>query len=1292
MNVEALNQGLDEIVGRHEALRTTFSDIDGKPLQSILASGNPAFSIVDLRHLAEGEVVKEAYRLGFAEANRPFNLGAGPLIRITDLRLAEHEHWLLVTVHHIVWDGWSSSVFFQELESLYEFYGFGDRANFPSLPIQYADFACWQRDWLNGDTLEQQLDYWRQNLAGADAVVDLPSDRPRPPMLTRQGARHSIDLPIEEINRIKSGSRREGVTLFMTLMGGLKVLLHRYTAQTDIVVGSPIAGRNRIEIEDLIGFFVNTLAMRSQVSGNMSFKDVLRGEKEAAMGAYGHQDVPFEKLVEELEPERDLARNPIFQVMFVLQNGPEVVMRLSGMKVTPITIHSETAKFDLSLDVVERAEGLRIGFEYSKDLFDHTTIERLANHYSNVLNRVVDDTGRLVSDIGLLTPMEKHQLEFEWNDTCGPVGGSGDALARDSIGELFDGQARMTPDSVAAVQDEIQISYELLNRRANQLANYLLGQDLGLEFVAGICFDRSIEMLVAMAGVLKAGGAYLPIDASYPPERLALIFNDLSPRILLTQDRFRGAFSALIANLVCLDSNEDVFASQSDGFPSQITDVESLAYIMYTSGSTGGPKGVSVRHRSVLRLVKGVKYADLGPDEVILQFAPASFDASTFEIWGALLNGGRVALASAQKASLEEIGDIIQQQQITTLWLTAGLFHQMVDGNIEGLKGVRQLLAGGDVLSVPHARRLLDQYRGHLTLINGYGPTENTTFTCCNPISSSQQLTADSFPIGRPIADTQIRVLDRLFGEAPIGVVGELTIGGDGLARVYANRPALTAERFVPDPFSAKPGLRLYRTGDLVRTRPNSDVQFLGRFDNQVKVRGFRIELGEIESALSGYCGLRESVVTACIDEDGDKTLVAYLVMDSGIAANTSELRGYLKDRLPEYMVPSSYVVLEQFPLTANGKINRQALPKPNRLRNVIDGELAPARTPVEEVIRGIWADVLKLDELGIHDNFFELGGHSLLATQVVSRIRKILSIEVPLRLLFEFPTVAGMARGVEIEIRRLRKLQVPPIERVPRDEFLPLSYAQERLWFVGQLLGGGAVYNTALPIHMEGAINLWALEQSLGEIARRHEALRTTLPAADGRPAQRIHEFRPMQVAVVDLRDLTDSHPLSIDLIKAEAQKLFDLDEGPLLRAAVLRISDDEHILLLTVHHTVFDGWSLGIFTRELKILHEQCVNGRPSAMPEIEIQYADFSVWQRRWLEGQVLDKQVAYWTGQMEGAPEQLELPADHSISGTPRFEGGTHRFWLAKGVTDQLYSVSRAEGVTLFMALMSGLTVL
>ncbi|HEY6333986.1 MAG TPA: amino acid adenylation domain-containing protein, partial [Blastocatellia bacterium] len=845
------------------------------------------------------------------------------------------------------------------MDSLYDLYGRGEPSSLPPLPLQYPDFACWQRDWLQGNTLEPQLSYWRQNLKDPDAVVDLPGDRPRPSVLTRKGERISVDLSIEATRRLKSACTTQGVTLFMMLMGALKVLLHRYTAQTDIVVGSPIACRNRLEIEDLIGFFVNTLAMRSFVTGDLTFAEVLRREKETALGAYAHQDVPFEKLVEELDPERDLARNPIFQVMFVLQSGPEVILRLSGMDVAPVTVYSQTAKFDLSLAVGEIADGLRIGFEYASDLFDYTTIQRLADHYTNLMSRAAFNSGLTVSGVSLLTASEEHQLAVEWNDTQCSHDSEG------SIDRVFAEQVSMTPDSIAAVCAEAQLTYRALDRSSNRLANRLVALEPGQEFVAGLCFERSIDMVVTIIAVLKAGGAYLPLDPSYPPERLESIISDVSPSVLLVQDQFKDAFSFARAHLICPDSASETPSAISDAAPPQLSNAETLAYVMYTSGSTGGPKGVTVRHKSVLRLVKEAGYVNLSSEDRILQLASISFDASTFEIWGALLNGGHMVLFPGQRASLDEIGEVLQQEQITTLWLTAGLFHQMVDSAIEGVRGVRQLLAGGDILSVSHAHKVLERFPGRVTVINGYGPTENTTFTCCNPVHSSQDLTEDAFPIGRPIADTQVHVLDPLLGRSPIGVMGELLIGGEGLARGYARRPLLTAEKFVPNPFGAEPGGRLYRTGDLVRCRPNSAIQFLGRFDHQVKVRGYRIELGEIESVLSEYPGLLESVVVAYTDGDGDKRLIAYVVMDKTSTTNASELRTYLKTRLPEYMAPSSYIVLDEFPLTGNGKVNRRALPMPDRIRS--DGESARARTPVEEVIRDIWADVLKVDELGIH-------------------------------------------------------------------------------------------------------------------------------------------------------------------------------------------------------------------------------------------------------------------------------------------------------------------------------------
>ena len=870
------------------------------------------------------------------------------------------------------------------------------------------------------------LAYWKKQLADAPLALNLPTDQPRPATPTYQTGHQSLALSPSLFKSLERLSQQADVTLFMTLLAAFQTLLHRYTGQDDIVLGLPIAGRGQIETQELIGCSVNTLVLRTNLAGNPTFWQLLERVRETALGAYAHQDLPFEKLVEILQPDRDMSRSSLFQVLFALQNTSGEERVLPGLKVSRVETEREMVKFDLSLTVFERSEGLTGIFEYNMDLFDAVTIERMAGHFQTLVEGIVFNPEQRLSDLPILAEAEGYQILVEWNDT------ETDYPRTECIHELFEAQVERRPEAVAVIFEDQQLTYAELNRRANQLAHHLRELGIGPEVLVGICVERSLEMVVGILGILKAGGAYLPLDPAYPQERLAFMLADTKAPVLLTQAHLAEVLPQHQAQLVCLDMDWQTIAQAStDNLANNVT-TNNLAYVMYTSGSTGRPKGISIIHRSIVRLVKKTNYAKLTEAEIFLQYAPISFDAATLELWGSLLNGGLLVVPPAQTLSLEELGQILQRYRVTTLWLTAGLFHLMVDQQLENLKNVRQLLAGGDVLSVPHVKKFLETLGG-CTLINGYGPTENTTFTCCYPMTDVSQIGA-SVSIGRPIANTQVYILDRYLRPVPVGVPGELYIGGNGLARDYFNRPELTAEKFIPHPFSDKPGDRLYKTGDLVRFLPNSNIEFFGRIDHQVKIRGFRIELGEIETALGQHPAVREAVVVVREDQPGDKHLVAYIVCDVEKVPASRELRSYLKEKLPDYMVPTTFMLLKTLLLTPNGKIDRRVLPAPEILRPELGETFVPPRNPIEGMIAAIWAKVLGLEQVGVYDNFFELGGHSLLATQVISHLRHTFQFDLPFRSLFEAPTVADLAERLEV-VRWATQVSLSS-DRMHQDEY----------------------------------------------------------------------------------------------------------------------------------------------------------------------------------------------------------------------------------------------------------------
>ncbi len=1015
--VAALERSINEILRRHEALRTTFAAVDGQLVQVITPPVNLPLSVVDLTELSETEQLALVQRL----VQQPFDLTSGPLWQTNLLRLGESEHALLLNIHHIVFDDWSFAVFLQELTALYKAFCAGRPSPLPELPIQYADFAVWQRQWLQGEVLEKQLSYWKQQLDGAPVVVELPTDRPRPARQTYRGARQSIMLSKQVSEALKVLSQQEGVTLFMVLLAAFGTLLYRYTGQEDILVGSPIAGRNQLETEGLIGFFVNTLAMRTYLGGNPTFRELLVRVRQVALGAYSHQDLPFEKLVEELQPERDPSRSPLVQVMFVLQNAPKSTLGFSGLMLNFQDIDIGTAKFDLTLELQENKEGLRGWFEYNTDLFDAGTVHRMVGHFQTLLESIPQDPEQKLSQLPLLTAAQRHQLLVEWNDTQA-------SYPQDAcIHELFEAQVERTPNAVAVVFEDQQLTYRELNARANQLAHYLRRSGVGPEVKVGICIERSLEMVVGLLGILKAGGAYVPLDPAYPKERLAFMIADTQTPVLLTQKHLVKVLPKHSAKVVCLDArsgewgkspNYPLFSSS----PPPLVQAANLAYVMYTSGSTGRPKGVSIIHRGVVRLVCGTDYANLTSGQVFLQLAPISFDASTFEIWGCLLNGARLVVFPAHTPSLSELGQVLERYQITTLWLSAGLFNLMVDQQLEYLLPLRQLLAGGDVLSVPHVNKLLLLEECHL--INGYGPTESTTFACSHLMSAPHQV-GTSVPIGRPISNTQVYVLDHYLKPVPQGLPGELHIGGDGLARGYLNQPELTAQKFIPHPFSNQPGARLYKTGDLARYLPDGKIEFLGRIDNQVKIRGFRIELGEIEAILSQHPAVRTAVVIAREDMPGEKRLVAYLIAKQ--PASISTLRSFCLELLPDYMMPSAFMFLDALPLTPNGKVDRRALPYPTQARPALSGGFVAPRDPLEHQLTQIWEELLNIKPIGIQDNFFELGGHSLLAVRMMHQIELVCAQKLPLSTLFAKATVEHLAKVLLQQDRR--DFQSPLVE-----------------------------------------------------------------------------------------------------------------------------------------------------------------------------------------------------------------------------------------------------------------------
>ncbi|RKH50279.1 non-ribosomal peptide synthetase [Corallococcus llansteffanensis] len=1128
-----------------------------------------------------------------------------------------------------------------------------------------------------GDAVEARLGWWKARLQDAPPALLLPTDLPRPAVQTFEGAHLSSRASPALSRAVEALGQRYGVTPFMTLLAGFHALLARYSGQDDLVIGAPLAGRQRQELEGLIGFFVNTLPLRIQASRDASFRDLVGLVRDVSLSAFAHQDLPFEQLVNALQLERDPSRTPLFQVMFVLQNaGSPTDRTLPGLSVEALDVETGMAKFDLTLFATETPEGLSFLWEYNTALFEEATVARMAEHYTRLLEAAVAEFERPLSRLPLLSTEERQRLLETWNDTRAD-------FPRDaSLPALFEEQVVRAPDAIAVEFEGRRLTYAELDLRANQLAHHLrrLGVDVGT--LVGLCTGRSLEMVVATLAILKAGGAYVPLDPTYPAERLGFMARDTRLPVLLVQPGLEAKLPALDARVVVLEPSWSTFAHESPAAPRIAVPAEALAYVMYTSGSTGRPKGVCIPHRGVVRLVKGASFARFGPEEVFLQLAPISFDAATMELWGALLHGAKLVVFAAHQPSLEELGQTLERQGITTLFLTTALFEQMAMAQPQALARMRQVMTGGDVLPPVAARRLLEVGRG---VINAYGPTENTSFSTTFTVTAAQDLDRP-VPIGRPIANSTAYVLDALGAPVPVGVAGELYVGGDGLSWGYLRQPALTAERFVPHPFSTTPGARLYRTGDRARWRADGVLDFLGRNDAQVKLRGFRIEPGEIETALKESPGVKDAVVVVREYAPGDQRLVAYVV---GAEVDPGALRTNLAARLPAHLVPSAFVKLERLPLTPSGKVDRKALPAPDAGPAGQDTYVAP-REGWEALVAELWAPLLGVRRVGAHDHFFELGGHSLLATRVVSRLRDVLQQDVPVRLLFEAPTVARFAERLEALGQRERGPQPPPIVAVSHEGPLPLSFAQQRLWFLARLDPEGSAYNVPFFLRLEGPLDVAALEGALDALVQRHEALRTTFSEEHGQPVQRVSAHQPLTLVLetVEEVDAALREKALRQRAEAEVRKPFDLEQGPLVRATLVRTAPDRHGLLLVMHHIVCDFWSIDILVRELKTLYSARLRNEPTALPELPVQYPDFAHWQRQVMQGETLESQRSWWKQQLEGAPLALELPTDRPRPAVQSFKGLQLPRPLPASLPAAIQTLARDAGVTPFMLLLAG----
>ena len=1400
LSAPALAGALTELTRRHEALRTTFAEEGEETVQVVAPPGGGApWAWVDLRGLPAGRRDGEARRLAEREARRPFDLARGPLFRAAVIRVGgaverggAAEHLLVLGLHHAITDGWSLGVLGRELSALYRAARAGAPPALPDLPIQYGDYALWQGERLSGELLAAELTYWRQRLAGAPPALDLPADRPRPAVAGHLGATRVRSLPSAAAHALSELARAEGASPFMAGLALFATLLHRYTQAEDLVVATPVAGREREETRGLIGLFVNTLAVRVDLSGAPGFRELLRRVRRGVLADLTHQELPFERLVAALQPERSRAHDPLAQVMAAAAEGEghAASLALPGIAAEVLPLGTGTVKFDLALTVEPEGDvgrggagGLAVRLDYRTDLFDGTTIDGMLAALAALAEGIAADPYQPVNELPLLSPSERHRLLREWNDAPGfrfetdPPAPSAAAARRhfaDSedpalLHAWVERQARLTPDAVAVATDGVALSYGELDRRAGQLADQLAALGVGPEVPVGVAMERRPELVVALLGILKAGGAYLPLDPAYPAARLALMLDDAQAPVVLTERHLvarlpetaaRGGVALLTPGewdgcsgdgdaqdrdracqrrQVAADQASTVDAqrigaaeprqapSGADGIeppagegsrsraqavkrpsthagnPAErgpavelshgitapvvvadtVTTADNLAYLIYTSGSTGRPKGVAIEHRSASALIAWAKSA-FTAEELTAVFAATSinFDLSVFELFVPLACGGRVVLGR-DALELPRLGEAAAVTLVNTVpSAMAELLRQravppsVVTVNLAGEPLTRRL--AGEVHETGSVRRLL----------NLYGPSEDTTYSTIAAVPAGVTPT-----IGRPVAGSQAYLLDRRLRPVPRGAAGELCLGGRGLSRGYLRRPALTAERYVPDPFGP-PGSRLYRTGDLARHRAGGELEYLGRFDHQVKVRGFRIELGEVEAALLRHPAVGEAVVVAQRPAAGDARLVAYLAAaGEGVPPSVPELRRHLAASLPDYMVPSRFVVLDELPRTPNGKVDRRALPDPE----VAEAPPAAAETPagpVEEVVAAVWSEVLGVERIGRRDDFFELGGHSLLATRVVARLEEAFGVALGVGTLFDAPSVAELAAAVGRAYEARAGGAPPPLERAARDGPLPLSFAQQRLWFLDRLEPGSAAYLIPVALRLAGRLQPGALAAALTALVRRHEALRTAFTDSPAGPVQEIAPLAPtaLPLPVVDLAGLPAGRREGAlaRAVAAASARPFDLARAPLLRGQLFRLGAEEHLLLVTLHHVAGDLWSIGILVRELTAFYRAATTdgAAESAGDPLPIQYADYAVWQRRWLAGETLRRQLDYWRRRLAGVPTALELPTDRPRPAVAGFRGRQRTFRLDAELTAGLRLLGRRCGATPFMTLAAG----
>ncbi|MFD5778348.1 amino acid adenylation domain-containing protein, partial [Streptomyces fungicidicus] len=1292
LDPDAMRAALADVVARHESLRTVFPEEGGAAWQQVLPADQAQVPLI------ERDVAAEDLEESLVEAaSQGFDLADGLPLRAHLYTVDDGSSVLLLVVHHIAADGWSMGPLARDLSHAYTARVAGAAPVWGTeLPVQYADYTLWQRALLDDDAVgAEQLAYWREALRGLPAELDLPTSRPRPATASHEGGRIAFTWDAELHAGVVELARGSGVSVFMVVQAALAALLTRLGAGTDVPLGAPVAGRTDPALDDLVGFFVNTLVLRTNTSGNPTFRELLERVRETDLAAYAHQDLPFERLVEELNPERSLARHPLFQIALTLQNDTPDSLSLAGADAEPIAVRLAKAKFDLAFNLREQhtADGHSAGLtgllEYSADLFDEETAEQYVQRLGLLLRAVVADPERALGRIDLVTGTERRRMLEEWNGTGA---GAGD----ETLVAAFAEQAAKTPDAVAVVEGTQELTYRELDVRANALAHRLIGLGVRPDTPVALFMDRSAHLVVAILAVLKAGAYYLPLDGRHPVARLRMMTEQAGAQVLISDAATRHAEFVK----VCTDAGVGVLVLGEDGAPAATAasapDItlapDRPAYVMYTSGSSGTPKGVITTHRAVCALAADRCWRNEGSQQRVLLHSAHSFDGSTYELWIPLLSGNQVVVAPAGDPDIEVLSRLIVDHRITSVFLTTALFNLLADLRPETFRDVREVWTGGEQVSPAAFRRVLDTSPGTL-VVHVYGPTETTTFAMYHPVRTAPERLDRSIPIGRPMDDTRVYVLDAALRLAPPGVAGEIYVAGSGLARGYLDRPGLTAGRFVADPFGAT-GERMYRTGDRGRWSTDGQIEFLGRVDGQVKIRGFRIEPGEVEGVLAGHPSVTRVAVVVREDRPGDRRLVAYVVPAGQRDGLEQELQEHAARVLPDYMVPAAVVVLDELPLNVNGKLDRPALPVPDYASQVSG---RGPRTAQEEILAGLFAEVLGLDRVGVDDDFFTLGGHSLTATRLAARVGALFGTDLGVRAVFEAPTVERLAQHLSVLLTGENNAVREPLRAVAeRGERVPLSYAQQRLWFIDRLEPATGLYNVPFAVRLNERLDPDAMRAALADVVARHESLRTVFPQSSGVPWQRVLPADLVQVPLVE-RDVAEEE-LERSLAGAASQG-FDLASEIPLRAHLFTVGDGSCVLLLVVHHIAADGWSMGPLARDLSHAYAARVAGAaPVWGAELPVQYADYALWQRAFL-GEGADgvapaaaRQLEYWRKALEDLPAELSLPLSRPRPAKASHRGGrVVARWDAElhaGVVE----LARSSGVSVFMVVQAALAAL